>query len=145
MENEAFLSKLLDSCYRQDTVNIYDVGIEHFRNDETGFSQIRMLAHHLVRAKLATYADEEDTLLKITNYGRYWMTRGGYLVYLKEEHELKEKRNHEKEIHQERLLEARLKLTHYRLLGFWVALVISALGLALSVFNLFLFLNNQKN
>ena len=144
MRSEIFLEKLLETCYKQETVNIYDVAAEHFCGDEVEFVQVRTLVHHLVRSKLATYIDEEDTILKITNYGRYWMVRGGYLVYLKEEHELKEKRTHEKEVHQERLLEARLKLTHYRLMGFWLALVISVLGLSLSVFNLFLFLSNNR-
>jgi hypothetical protein len=143
MLQESFLEKLLEACYNQDTVNIYDLAVEHFGGDEEGFAHVRTLSHSLVRAKLATYTDEQDTTLKITNYGRYWMVRGGYMTYLKEEHELKEKRIHEKEVHQERLLEARLKLTHYRLVGFWLALVISVLGLSLSVFNLYLFLSSQ--
>jgi hypothetical protein len=144
MQQEAFLAELLEACYLNETVNIYDVAMGHFDGDEEAFTHVRTWAHQLVRSKLATYADEEDTTLKITNYGKYWMVRGGYMIYLKEEHELKEKRIQEKEAHQEKLLEARLKLTHYRLLGFWVALIVSALGLALSVFNLFLFLANQK-
>ena len=145
MQQETFLEKLLYACYHQETVQIYDVAAEHFKDDTEGFTHVRTWAHQLVRSKLAIYTDEEDTILKITNYGRYWMVRGGFMAYLRDEHELKEKKNAEKEQHQEKLLEARLKLTHYRLLGFWVALVVSALGLALSVFNLFLFLTSQKN
>ena len=144
MLHEEFLEKLLQACYEQETVQIYDVGLIYFKDDPEGFAQVRSLAHHLVRCKLASNADEEDTLLKITNYGRYWMVRGGYMVFLKEEHALKEKRNLERELHQEKLLEARLKLTNYRLVGFWLALLLSAIGLALSVFNLFLFLSSQS-
>jgi hypothetical protein len=144
MHTESFLEKLLSDCYQEDIVNIYDVASEYFRDNPEGFAETRLLAHHLVRGKLAKYADEEQTQLTITNFGRYWMTQGGYLTYLRDEHDVKEKRAIEKELHQERLLEARLKLTQYRLMGFWIALIVSALGLALSVFNLFLFLSEKK-
>jgi hypothetical protein len=40
------------------------------------------------------------------------------------------------------LIEARLKLTHYRLWGFWLSLVISLIGFVLSLFNLYLILSN---
>ena len=141
MQQETFLEKLLAACYREESVNIYDVAVDHFKNDESAFTHVRTWAHQLVRSKLAAYVDNEDTILKITNYGKYWMVRGGYFTFLKEEHELKEKRALEKEQHQEKLLEARLKLTHYRLVGFWLAMVISVLGLTLSLFNLYLILS----
>lgn len=141
---EFFLEELLKESYTQESVNIYDVASAYFSEDPDGFTQSRNYAQQLVRSKLVTYADEENTTLRITNYGRFWMAKGGYLIYLKEEHELKEKRTLEKEAHQEKLLEARIKLTKYRLLGFWVALIVSALGLALSVFNLFLFLSQRQ-
>jgi hypothetical protein len=144
MQLEIFLDELLKACYAKETVSIYDEAALHLESEPDFFTQSRMWAHQLVRSKLATYCDEESTQLKITNYGRYWMARGGYLVFLKEEHELTEKRIQEKEAHQERLLEARLKLTKYRLLGFWVALVVSALGFVLSIFNLFLFLSQRQ-
>ncbi len=144
MQTESFLEKLLSDCYQHDVVNIYDIASEYFGEDAEGFAQTRLLAHNLVKGKLAKYADEEQTQLSITNFGRYWMAQGGYLTYLRDEHEIKDKRAIEKELHQERLLDARLKLTHYRLIGFWVALVVSALGFALSVFNLFLFLSRNK-
>jgi hypothetical protein len=144
MQMEAFLDELLSACYKQETVNIYDVATPFFVGDAEGFTQSRTYAQFLVRSKLVNYVDEECTLIKITNYGRFWMAKGGYFVYLKEEHELKEKRTIEKEAHQAVLLEARLKLTKYRLLGFWVALVVSSLGFALSIFNLFLFLSQNK-
>jgi hypothetical protein len=41
----------------------------------------------------------------------------------------------------EELIEARLRLTHYRLWGFWLSLVISLIGFVLSLFNLYLILN----
>lgn len=141
---EIFQDELLKACYQSEMVNIYDLAALHMKGAPGAFEESRVWAHQLVRAKLAAYADEENTLLRITNYGRFWMAKGGYLIYLKEEHEIKDKRMLEKEAHQERLLEARLKLTQYRLLGFWVALIVSALGFALSVFNLFLFLSQNK-
>ncbi len=143
MQMEIFQDELLKACYTSEVVNIYDLAALYVSAEPEVFGQSRVWANQLVKSKLATYADEENTLLRITNYGRYWMAKGGYLTYLKEEHELKEKRSLEKEAHQERLLEARLKLTQYRLLGFWVALIVSALGFALSVFNLFLFLSKN--
>lgn len=144
MQMEFFLEELLKESYTQESVNIYDVASAYFLQDPDGFAQSRNYAQQLVRSKLVTYADEENTTLRITNYGRFWMAKGGYLIYLKEEHELKEKRSLEKEAHQEKLLDARLKLTKYRLLGFWIALIVSALGFVLSVFNLFLFLSQRQ-
>ena len=144
MQTESFPEKLLKACYEEDVVNIYDVATQYFKDDMKGFGETRLMAYHLVKGKLVKYADEEQTQLAITNYGRYWMAQGGYTTYLRDEHDVKEKRAIEKELHQERLLEARLKLTQYRLMGFWIALIVSAVGLALSVFNLFLFLSEKK-
>jgi hypothetical protein len=44
----------------------------------------------------------------------------------------------------EELIEARLKLTHYRLVGFWLTIVISSLGFLLSLYNLYLIMQGKK-
>lgn len=144
MLKETFLENLLLAAYEQGSINFYDFALEKMKLDTEDFMQVRSWVQQLVRDKLAVYADAENTSISIANYGKYWMVQGGFLAYLRDEHDLKEKRNLEKEAHQERLLEARLKLTQYRLFGFWIALVVSSLGFALSIFNLFLFLSDKK-
>jgi len=144
MLKETFLESLLQAAYEQGPVNFYDFAMEQMQLENEDFIQVRGWVQQLVREKLAVYADAENTSINIANYGKYWMVQGGYLAYLRDEHDLKEKRSLEKEAHQEKLLEARLKLTQYRLLGFWIALVVSSLGFALSIFNLFLFLSDKR-
>ncbi|HSK12542.1 MAG TPA: hypothetical protein VK907_04955 [Phnomibacter sp.] len=144
MLKEQFQQILLDEAYQNESVNIYDFAQQHVGEQPDIFGQVRPWSHQLVKDKLAIYLDPEHTVIQITNYGKFWMVHGGYMAYLREEHFLKEKRNMEKEQHQEKLLEARLKLTHYRLLGFWVALVVSLLGFTLSIINLFLYFGVRK-
>ena len=143
MLKETFQDLLMNEAYEKDEVNVYDFAMVHVGHNPEVLTQVRQWSHQLVRDKLADYLDPEHTVLKISNYGKFWMVRGGYMAYLRDEHDLKEKRNMEKEHHQEKLLEARLKLTHYRLLGFWIALVVSLLGFTLSVINLFLYFSKQ--
>jgi hypothetical protein len=103
-----------------------------------------------VKEKLVQFSDPEKTTLEITNYGRYWIMKGGYSEFLRESIRKKEEqrnRDQEKERifkEKEALLEARLKLTHFRLTGFWLSLVISVVGFALSLFNLYLILSRNK-
>jgi hypothetical protein len=143
MQREIFLQQLLETAYHKEEVEVYDVAEKLLDEDKESFMQVREWTQSMVKEKLLTYTDCQNTTLKISSYGRYWMAHGGYMNYLREEHDLKEKRSLEKEAHQEKLLEARLKLTHYRLMGFWFALVVSALGFTLSIFNLFLFMSNK--
>ncbi|QGW26766.1 MULTISPECIES: hypothetical protein [Phnomibacter] len=98
----------------------------------------------MVRDKLASYCDPEHTVLNITNYGKFWILRGGYTSFLSDQHVLKEKPPaNEKDQQKVELLEARLKLTHYRLVGFWITLVISLVGFLLSVINLYLYFSKK--
>ena len=105
----------------------------------------------MVRDKLAVYADPEHTSLQLTNFGKYWVMKGGYESFLKEGHSTKDHHkdnddHNEKLLRKEKeeLIEARLKLTHYRLVGFWLALVISSIGFLLSLYNLYLIMKGKK-
>jgi hypothetical protein len=143
MLRENFQKLLLEKAYQAELVGLYDFAQSISTHDIEVLKECRNWAYPLIKDKLLAYADEEKTLLQITNYGKFWMVNGGYLSYLRDEHDVREKRNMEKEQHQEKLLEARLKLTHYRLLGFWIALVVSALGFTLSIINLFLYMSSR--
>lgn len=144
MQRESFLHSLLETAYQNREVNIYDYSYSILQNEADSFSLVRGWVHEVVKEKLLQYSDENHTTICITNYGRYWMLHGGYLGYLRDEHDMKVKRSLDKQQHEERLLEARLKLTKYRLIGFWIALIVSALGLSLSVLNLYMILH-MKN
>ena len=141
MLKEEFLHQLLQAAYESEQLDIYQCSFQLSGEDKDLFANTRLWAHQLVRDKLCTYTDQEKTQMQITNYGRYWMLHDGYMGFLKDEHLVKEKEQKEKDQQKETLLEARLKLIQYRLVGFWLALIISIVGLVLSVFNLYLFLS----
>lgn len=144
MFQEEFLQQLLNEVYNHETIEIYDVAHRILGNNDLDFANTRQWTHQLVREKLAVYADEEKTQLRVTNYGRYWMINGGYEAFLREYLELKEKKNSEKEQQKLELLEERLKLTQYRLVGFWLTLVLSIVGMLSLALNLYLLLSKNK-
>lgn len=143
MLQEEFLHQLLQAAYENETINIYDEAERIFGGDHALFANTRIWAHQLVKEKLATYADEEKTTLHITHYGRFWMLHGGYIGYLHEFFELKERKINEKEQQKLELLEERLKLTQYRLVGFWLTLILSIVGMLSLALNLYLLLTKK--
>jgi hypothetical protein len=140
MRKEAFLQELMKAIDEQGNLPIYDFAAEVLSTNTDEFAQSRLWSNQLVRDKLARYVDPEHTILQLTNFGRYWAVNGGYMIFLKDG-------QREKELHKihnkEDLVEARLRLTHYRLMGFWMSLVISLIGFALSLFNLYMLLKQK--
>jgi hypothetical protein len=151
MLKEEYLQQLIKALYENDQLNIYDHIASAFTTQSDEFSHSKSWADQLVKDKLAAYADPEHTSLQLTNFGKYWVMKGGYESFLKEGHSTKlhhkENDDHEEKLlrkEKEELIEARLKLTHYRLVGFWLALVISSIGFLLSLYNLYLIMNGKK-
>lgn len=152
MLKEEYLSQLLNELYSKDTIDVYDHTAAVFTIQSEVFSNTKRWADQLVRDKIAIYTDTAHTIMQITNFGRYWMLHGGYEAFLKEGQSTKEhcKECKEKEeaksgaLRKDELLEARLRLTHYRIVGFWLMIVISSLGLVLSLYNLYLILSGRK-
>ncbi len=151
MLKEEFLQQLLAALYDQEELNVYDYATSCFSTQSNEFSSTKTWCDQLVRDKLAIYADPVHSLLNITNFGKFWMTKGGYQSFLETAHCTKDHprekpdliaKPHQKE--KEQLLEARLKLIHYRLTGFWLTLVISSLGFFLSLYNLYLIMQGRK-
>ena len=104
-----------------------------------------------MKDKLAVYADAEHTVMQISNFGKFWILKGGYTSFLEQGQSLKDnfKEKDEKKIQlirreKEELIEARLKLTHYRLVGFWLTILISSIGFLLSLYNLYLIMKGRK-
>lgn len=137
---------LLNAVYKNGSLNMYDFCAEQWNNDEEGFRLCKSLADELVEEKLASYVDAQKTELKISNYGRYWVVHGGFLVYLKES-EKKIKSNRERDKHheelKEELKEARLKFTHYRIVTYWWSFALTLISFLLSLLNLYLILNRK--
>lgn len=150
MLKEEFLHMLMGVVYDKNALNIYDYTANNFPAEGEEFRQCSDWADQLVQEKLAVYTDKERTTIHLTNYGRYWMLHGGYEAFLREgqrKRDNKKLRDLEKEKlakEKEELLEARLKLTHFRLWGFWLTLIISLIGFTLSLFNLYLILRNKN-
>ena len=150
MLKEEYLQQLMIAVYDKKTLNMFDFTAESFSPEGEEFKECREWANDLVQEKLAVYTDKEKTLLQLTNFGRYWILKGGYDVYLRDSNykkDLRKLKDFEKEKlikDKEELMEARLKLTHFRLWGFWLSLIISLIGFTLSLFNLYLILRNKN-
>jgi hypothetical protein len=150
MLKEEYLQRLMSAVYSNKTLNLFDYIAETFSTEGEEFQQSVEWANCLVQEKLAVYTDKEKTSLQLTNFGRYWILKGGYDVYLRDstlKKDLRKLKDFEKEKlikEKEELMEARLKLTHFRLWGFWLSLIISLIGFTLSLFNLYLILRNKN-
>ena len=138
---------LLNAVYKNDILNTYDFCAGHWDTNEEGFRYCKALADELVDEKLVRYNDVQRTELKITNYGRYWVVHGGFLIYLKEsEKKIKSSRDRDKHNDdlKEELKEARLKFTHYRIVTYWWSFALTLISFLLSLLNLYLILNRNK-
>jgi len=152
MLREEYLSKLLNAIYTKESLNVYDYTASEFTTSGDCFANTKSWADQLIREKLAVYTDAEHTTMQLTNFGKYWIVRGGYDIFLKEGQSTKEHRHNDNDEHKlkmmskekEELIEARLKLTHYRLVGFWLTIVLSSMGFLLSLYNLFLIMKGRK-
>ncbi len=151
MLKEEFLQQLLGALYDKEELNVYDYATTFFTTQSNEFANTKSWCDQLVRDKLAVYSDTLHTVLNITNFGKFWMIKGGYECYLEAGHHIKDHpkekadpvaKPHQKE--KDQLLEARLKLTNYRLTGFWLTLVISSMGFFLSLYNLYLIMQGRK-
>ena len=151
MLKEEFLQQLLSALYDREELNVYDYVTACFTTESNEFANTKSWCDQLVRDKLAVYSDPLHTVLNVTNFGKFWMLKGGYESFLEAGHHIKDHskekvdpavKPHQKE--KDQLLEARLKLTHYRLAGFWLTLVISSMGFFLSLYNLYLIMQDRK-
>jgi hypothetical protein len=145
MLKEEYLQQLLKDLYEKEMLDVYDyaAGLLTILGNE--FIHTKSWSDQLIKDKLAKYTDETHIALEITNFGKYWVLKGGYDIFLKDCHISKD-RQREKDIlkEKEELLEARLRLTHYRLMGCWLTIVLSSLGFILSLYNLFLIMSGKK-
>jgi hypothetical protein len=141
MLKKSFQKQLLENVYEDAEVSLFDFVAAYQPIEAEPLKMCREWTQPRVKDKLLGYVGEKKTMVTITNSGKYWMLTSGYLTYLRDEHDVKKRKNLEKELHEEQLLEARLKLTHYRLFGFWITLIVSALGFILSLINLYLYLS----
>ena len=153
MLKEEYLDQLLKAIYAKETLNVYDYNAAEFTTTGEEFANTKAWADQLVREKLAVFTDLEHTTMQLTNFGKYWILKGGYETFLKEGQILKkDHHNHNGDNNssdlfrkeKEDLVEARLKLTHYRLIGFWLMIIVTSIGFLLSIYNLFLIINGKK-
>ena len=143
MLDENYAEQLLNAVYKNSPLNIYDYVAGPEITEQTQSFDIKHIADILVKEKLAGYTDDAHTELSITNYGRYWMLKGGYEFFLKEGHSIKE-HHIEKQHSKEELLEARLRLTHFRLIGFWITLLLAICGFVFSIINFYLLVKGKS-
>lgn len=139
MLREEAISKVLEEAYRHEKMNLYDSCFNLFSESETHLSDCKAYADELIDEKLAKYIDEKKTMLEITNYGKFWMLKGGYIEYLKQsEKKIKNEKVSLEDRLEEELVEARLKFTRYRIKTFWISFLLSILGFLFSLISLLL-------
>ena len=132
---------LLNAVYKNGILNTYDFCAGRWNNGEEGLRECKALTDELVEEKLVRYNDAQKTEVKITNYGRYWVVHGGFLIYLKEsEKKIKPDRDKHNGELKEELKEARLKFTHYRIVTYWWSFALTLISFLLSLLNLYLIL-----
>jgi hypothetical protein len=137
-------NRLLDAVYKNGVINVYNFCAEEWNDDHETFMLCKAMADELVQDKLAKYTDDQKTELSITNFGRYWVAHGGFLIYLKEgEKKIKSEREKHNEELKEELKEARLKFTHYRIVTYWWSFFISIISFILSLLSLYLILSKK--
>lgn len=137
---------LLNAVYKNGNLNMYNFCAEQWKDNEEVFRECKGMADQLVGEKLAKYDDAQKTELGITNYGRYWVIQGGFLIYLKEsEKKIKSVRDSDKHNGdlKEELKEARLKFTHYRIFTYWWSFALTLISFLLSLLNLYLIINRK--
>ena len=149
MLKEEYLHQLLNELYSNETLAVYDYAAALFTPQSEDFANTKRWTDQLIRDKLAIYTDAEHSLLQLTNFGKFWMLHGGYENFLKEGQSNKDHCKEKDDIktgtfRKDELLEARLKLTHYRIVGFWLMIVISSMGFCLSLYNLYLIMSGRK-
>ena len=137
---------ILNAVYGIGILKVYDFCAENWKDNEEALLQCKTISDELVNEKLVRYNDIQKTEIIISNYGRYWVAQGGYLVYLKEsERKIKPERDKEKhnEDLEEELIEARLKFTHYRIVTYWWSFALTLISFLLSMLNLYLILKKK--
>jgi len=137
MLQEERMDILLNAAYKSGILNTYD-----FFAGQEGFRECKALTDELVEEKLVRYNDAQKTEIKITNYGRFWVVHGGFLIYLKEsERKIRPGRDKHNGELKEELKEARLKFTHYRIVTYWWSFALTLISFLFSLLNLYLILN----
>lgn len=151
MLREEYLEKLLQEVYEKGTLEVYDYSANLFNDNSEEFLHTKSLADKLVRDKLIKYTDNTHTTLQMTNYGKFWILNGGYRSFLKEGQRTRDNQKEKFDTklnlmrqEKEELVEARLKLTRYRLVGFWLMIVVTIIGLLLTLYNVYLIINGKK-
>ena len=112
MLREDYLKQLMSVVYDKKTLNLFDFSAEIFSPENEEYLNCIEWAKDLVQEKLAVYSDQEKTMLQLTNYGRYWILKGGYEVYLRDSNNKKDFRKI-KDLEKEKLIKEKEDKENY--------------------------------
>lgn len=121
--------ELLQTAYQQGEVSYFDYAAEKWGNDS--LDDAKAASDQLVSLRLAKHADEGRTRIALTNAGRYWAVRGGFLAFLKEEPEKVPGRNKNPEAEA-----LRANYMALRLKTFWWSFGMSVAGFVIAIVSL---------
>lgn len=82
---ETVADALLREAYTAGSADIFNAPAGGELPEGERLELLKSAGDLLVRARLATFADDGRTLLMLTNAGRYWALHDGFLGFLKEE------------------------------------------------------------
>ena len=151
MNRELILHQLLQGVYENTTIPLFDYVADNWPGEDEVFGSAKSFGDRLSEEKLVHFSDPHRTMLTITNFGRFWVSKGGYQEYLKcNEHKIKEHHperlpDHSQEHDlKEELRVARLRFTRYRIITYWWSFGLSLISFFLSLLSLYLILSGRK-
>ena len=145
MVREEAISQILEEAYKTEKINLFDICFHLFNHQEEHLTECKVYADELIDEKLAKYIDEKKTVLEITNYGKFWILKGGYFEYLKQsEKKTKFKETNKENDLSDELTLARLKFTNYRIKTYWISFILSLLGFIFSLMSLILVFSKRS-
>lgn len=121
--------ELLRAAYQQGELSHFDHAAQAWGNDS--LDDAKAASDQLVSLRLAKYTDEGRTRIALTNAGRYWAVRGGFLAFLKEEPEKVPGRSKSPEAEA-----LRANYMALRLKTFWWSFGMSAVGFVVAIVSL---------
>jgi hypothetical protein len=104
MLKEEYLGRLLHAIYARECLNVYDYAAAEFTTSGEIFAHTKSWTDQLTRDKLAVYTDAEHTTMQLTNFGKFWILKGGYDIFLKEGQIIKEHHHNHDDEHKAKLI-----------------------------------------
>jgi len=126
---------LLRAAYETRRLDFYDLSTGFGGEEAERLTAARDGAAILVGSRMARYCSEDRSQIRLTNAGRFWALKGGYLAFLKDEPEERQEPGAVPATPDE-YAEMKARYIRLRLNTFWWSFILSVLGFITSVVSL---------